>query len=251
MRKIVIANQKGGVGKTTTAVNLAAGLAHKGMRILAIDLDPQANFTFAMLGSTEPGLTSYDLLVNGYSVPEVTLTVKRLGIDLVASNIDLAGAEVDLLTMMDRHTLLATRLGEFQLNYDFIIIDTPPTLGMLTINALAGADEIIIPVSTSVFALRGISRLQTTIDQVIRKLDRPDLHILGILCTMYDHTNVALDVLKMTSDHFGDLVFETIIPKNIKLEEAHSRAESVFTYAPHSKGAGAYSQLVEEVLQRG
>ena len=251
MRKIVIANQKGGVGKTTTAVNLAAGLVYSGKRTLAIDMDPQANLTFATLGPADPTATIYDLLVNHSSIPEVKLAVEHMGLDLIPSNIDLAAAEVDLIATMGRHKLLSTRLTADPLNYDFVIIDAPPSLGLLTINALVAATEIIIPVSTSIFALRGISRLQSTIDMVKQRLNRADLSIAGILCTMYDHTNVAIDVHKLIRHHFGELTFKTVIPKNVKLEEAHSRAESVFGYAPHSKGAEAYARLVQEVLDRG
>ncbi|RIK50650.1 MAG: sporulation initiation inhibitor Soj [Chloroflexi bacterium] len=252
MRKIVIANQKGGVAKTTTAVNLAAGLALRGRRVLLIDMDPQANSTFAVMGTTPPKLSVYDLLIRDRDLPEVVHTTAQPLLDIVPSTIDLAGAEVELISRVGGQSRLRTKLTEVQeeLIYDYILIDAPPSLGFLTINALAAADEVLIPVSTSIFALNGIAMLESTIKQVRRELNCPHLRISGVLCTIYDNTNVARDVVAETQRHFGDLVFKTIIPKNVKVEEAHSRSESVFSYAGDSKGAEAYRDFVEEVLSR-
>jgi chromosome partitioning protein len=252
MRKIVIANQKGGVGKTTTAINLASGLALKGRSTLVIDMDPQANATFAILGSQKFDHSTYDLLLNDLPIAEVIQQIKQENLDIVPSHIDLAGAEVELISRVGGQVRLRTKLteaaDELDERYDYIIIDAPPSLGFLTINSLAAADEIFIPVSTSVFALNGIAMLEDTIRQVRRELNCPDLHISGVLCAMYDHTNVAKDVVSETRSHFEDLVFQTVIPRNVKLEEAHSREESIFSYAGSSKGAEAYRQLVQEVI---
>lgn len=252
MRKIIIANQKGGVAKTTTAVNLSAGLALKGRRTLLIDMDPQANATFALLGATRPQVTVYDFLIKDIPFEQVVQHTSQPLLDILPSDINLAGAEVELISWVGGQTLLSTRLIESAdvLEYDYIIIDAPPSLGFLTINALAAADEVFIPVSTSVFALNGIKMLENTITQVRRSLNRPTLKVTGVVCTMAENTNVSRDVVAATQEHFGGVVFQAIIPKNIKIEEAHSRAESIFTYAGDSKGAEAYRELVEEVINR-
>ncbi len=253
MRKIAIANQKGGVAKTTTAVNLGAGLALRDRRVLIIDMDPQANATFAILGLKDvKGACIYDLLINDERIEKVIHHTGQTSLDIVPSHIDLAGAEVELVSYVGGQTRLRTSLNESNdsLSYDYIIIDAPPSLGLLTINTLAAGDEVLIPVSTSVFALNGIVMLEQTVSKVQRALNRPDLHVSGVLCTMFDNTNVARDVVAETRSHFQDIVFKTVIPKNVKLEEAHSRAESIFTYASDSKGAEAYRELVEEVISR-
>lgn len=255
MRKIVIANQKGGVAKTTTAINLASGLAREGRPTLLIDMDPQANATYAILGSQEFENSTYELLLNDLPIAQVIQSANQdAKLDIVPSHIDLAGAEVELISRVGGQTRLRTKISEateeLAKKYQYIIIDAPPSLGFLTINSLAAAEEVFIPVSTSVFALNGISMLEDTIHQVRRELNCPNLHIGGVLCTMFDNTNVAKDVVAETRKHFGDLVFQTVIPKNIKLEEAHSRIESIFTYASESKGAEAYRNLVQEVINR-
>lgn len=254
MRKIVIANQKGGVAKTTSVVNLASGLAFEGRPTLVIDMDPQANATFAILGSQEFEHSTYDLLLNDLPISEVIRPTKQEKLDIVPSYIDLAGAEVELISRVGGQVRLRTKLteatDELAKRYAYILIDAPPSLGFLTINSLAAADEVLIPVSTSVFALNGIAMLEDTIHQVRRELNCPNLHVSGVLCAMYDHTNVAKDVVAETRSHFQNLVFQTVIPKNVKIEEAHSREESIFSYAGNSKGAEAYRQLVQEVISR-
>jgi chromosome partitioning protein len=250
MRKIVIANQKGGVAKTTTAVNLAAGLALRGRRTLLIDMDPQANATFAVLGANPPKRSIYELLITDEILSNFIHTTSQSLLDIIPSTINLAGAEVELISRVGGQTELRTKINEAEptLIYDYVIIDAPPSLGFLTINALAAAEEVLVPVSTSIFALNGIAMLENTIKQVRRALNSPKLHISGVLCTIYDNTNVAKDVVAETQRHFNDLVFKTIIPKNVKIEEAHSRGESVFVYAADSKGAEAYREFVEEVI---
>lgn len=252
MRKIVVANQKGGVAKTTTAVNLAAGLAMTGRKTLLIDMDPQANATFAIRGPEPAELSTYDLLIHDTPLSEVVKATNQENLSIVPSQIDLAGAEVELISRVGGQTRLRTKLLEIDegLGYQYVIVDAPPSLGFLTINSLAACEEVCIPVSTSVFALNGIAMLEDTISQVRRELNCPELKITGVLCTMYDNTNVARDVADEIKNHFGDVVFETKVPKNIKLEEAHSRSESILTYDAESKGAQAYEQLVKEVISR-
>lgn len=252
MRRIVIANQKGGVAKTTTAVNLAHGLAMHGHKTLLIDMDPQANATYAILGSQQVPYSTYDLVIRDRPLERVILDTKQVNLSVAPSHIDLAGAEVELISRVGGQTRLRTKLNEEAeaLGYDYIIIDAPPSLGFLTINALAAAEEVFIPVSTSIFALVGIGMLEDTIKQVRRELNCPQLRVSGVLCTMYDNTNVARDVVNETKMHFRDLVFTTVIPKNVRIEEAHSRTESIFTYDPSSKGAEAYQEFVQEVINR-
>ncbi len=247
MHIYAISNQKGGVGKTTTAVNLATGLARQGQRVLLIDLDPQANATYALLGPTERKATVYDLLIGSQSLDRALIPSRQERLDLLPADIDLAGAEVDLLAAIGGQTRLRAALTKASLPYDYVILDTPPSLGLLTINALAAAEAVIIPVSVSLFALKGLAQLQETIAKVKNGLDHPTLRILGILPTLYDRTKVAQEVLKTLHVHFPEQVFETLIPKNVQVEEAHGRGQSLYAYAPRSKGALAYAALVKEV----
>jgi len=251
-RIICIANQKGGVAKTTTAVNLAFGLAKEGFPTLLIDADPQANATFAVIGRQEPEWTIYDLFVRDCSFREVVTSTRQDHLDLIPSEINLAGAEAEFIGQVGSQVMLKSKLKKPALNkYKFVVLDTPPSLGLLTLNALAASQEIIIPISASFFALKGLQQLEKTINLVRDRLDNPRLHIHGILCTMYDYTNVAKDVREAILQRYEDQVFDTVIPKNIKLEEAHSRGESVLDYAPSSKGAIAYRAWVKEVIDRG
>lgn len=250
MNRIVIANQKGGVAKTTTAVNLAWGLALAGHRTLLLDMDPQANATFAVLGPAEPQASTYDLLIHDQPIESIIRPTKDAQLDILPSHIDLAGAEVELISKVGGQTRLRTKLNEANLPYAYVIIDAPPSLGFLTINALAASRHVLIPVSAGIFALSGIAKLETTIVQVRRELNCPELQISGVLCTMFDNTNVARDALAELQRYFGERLFQTIIPKNVKLEEAHSRALSIYAYAPESKGAEAYQELVKEIMSR-
>lgn len=249
MRTIVIANQKGGVAKTTTAVNVAVGLALRGRRVLLCDMDPQANATYSILGATEPPKTAYDLLIRDLPLPSVVMATRHPQLHLLPSGIDLAGAEIELVSQPGGQTLLRTKLRGA--GYDLAIIDAPPSLGLLTLNCLAAADEVIIPVGASVFALKGLAQLEQTIGKVRDRLDRPDLRIGGVVVTLADSTNVCRDVIEAVRNRYGMIAFNTTIPRSIRTEEAHSRSQSVLEYAPDSAGAIAYNQLIEEIINRG
>lgn len=251
-RMICIANQKGGVGKTTTAVNLAFGLAERGHPTLLVDSDPQANTTAAVLGRQQPELTIYDLFARDDNIHDVIMSTTQHHLDILPSEIDLAGAEAEFIGQVGSQVLLRNKLKALASGqYEFIVLDTPPSLGLLTLNALATSNEVIIPISASFFALKGLLQLERTIKLVRDRLDNQELHILGVLCTFYDYTNVAKDVREAILDRYKDRAFRTIIPKNVKLEEAHSRGGGVYEYAADCKGALAYGAFVEEVLHRG
>jgi len=250
VRKIAIANQKGGVGKTTTAVNLATGLARAGKRVLLIDLDPQGNATLAMLGAREIGATVYDVLM-GKATLRAAIVAVRDRLDVLPSVIDLAGAEVELLQEVGGQMRLRTRLESAgRLPYDFVLIDCPPSLGLLTINALAAAGEVLVTVAPGVFSLKGLVQLQATIEKVRANLGTK-LEIAGVLLCLDDRTRVSGDVHAALVKKFGRAVFRVTIPKNVALEESHSRAKSIFDYAPRSSGAQAYGKLVKEVVRNG
>ena len=248
MGKIIgVANQKGGVGKTTTAVNLAAALGVLEKKVLLIDADPQANATSG-LGIEEVNFSTYNLLEHSADVKDCIQKTSSPDLDLVPSHIDLVAAEIELVDRDKREYMLKKALEEVKSEYDYIIIDCAPSLGLITVNALTAADSVIIPIQCEYFALEGLGKLLNTVKNV-QKIHNYDLDIEGLLLTMYDsRLRLSNQVVEEVNTHFPEMVFETVISRNVRLSEAPSFGESILMYDAESKGAIQYIQLAEEVL---
>jgi len=245
-----VANQKGGVGKTTTTVNLSAGLANRGKKVLIIDADPQGNATSALGVDKECELSTYDVLVNEVDMKEVIQQTGTKKLDICPSNINLAGAEVQLVSMVSREQRLKEQLDKIRSNYDYIFIDCPPSLGLITLNAFTASDSVLIPVQCEYFALEGLGQLMNTINLVKKHLNK-EIYIEGAVLTMYDlRTNLANQVVREVKKYFENKVYKTVIPRNVKLSEAPSYGMPIITYDPKSKGAKAYDKLAKEFIKR-
>jgi chromosome partitioning protein len=246
---VAFANQKGGVAKTTSTLNLGVAFAEQGHRVLLVDLDPQGNLTMSQgLNPDEIDRSMFDVLVHRVPVEDV---IERREVDVAVSSIDLAGAELALSSMIGRERALEKALAPIKERYDFILIDTPPSLGLLTINAFVAADGVIVPVQTEYLSLRGLVQLENTLSMVRENLN-PRVEIIGILATMFDkrllHSREAVDILK---ENFGDLVYETKIRKTVRYAEAPVKGESVLKYDPGGEAAALYRELAKEVLANG
>ena len=247
---IAVANQKGGVGKTTTSITLSALLAKKGKKVILIDADPQGNATsgVGLQGPTQKSV--YELLVEDIKMEETLVQTKSKNLKVCPSNINLAGAEVELVSMMSREQRLKEKLEELKHQYDYIIIDCPPSLGLITLNAFTAADSVLIPIQCEYYALEGLGQLMNTINLVKKHLNK-NLEIEGALLTMYDvRTNLSNQVVNEVKKYFGDKVYKTVIPRNVKLSEAPSYGMPITEYDGHSKGARSYDKFVNELLRR-
>lgn len=251
-RVIAIANQKGGVAKTTTAVNLAAAMALAGQQVLLVDIDPQANATSGVgVNKLAVARSIYDVLVDEADLRDVVLSTGVERLDLLPSAPALAGAEVELVGIGRREYRLATALAGVRPRYEYVIVDCPPSLGLLTINALTAADSVLIPIQCEYYALEGVGQLMHTVQLVQKHLNRR-LEVEGVLLTMFDaRTNLAIEVVDEVKRYFGQQVFKTVIPRNIRVSEAPSHGQPVVTYDPRSKGAQVYFELAREVMLRG
>lgn len=250
-RVIAITNQKGGVGKTTSSINISTYMALEGYKILLIDLDPQGNASSGFgIDCRKLKKSIYDLLIDGESIEKIIRSSKINNLDLLPANIELAGAEIQLAINENRNNVLADAMQEIKSEYDYIIIDCPPSLGLLTINALVAADSVMIPIQCEYYALEGLSRLVDTVN-LVRKHMNSKLVIEGIIFTLFDgRTNLGIQVVDEVKRHFPKLIYKSIIPRNVRLSEAPSHGKPIELYDPKSKGAEAYRDLAREVIER-
>jgi chromosome partitioning protein len=245
MKVIAVANQKGGVAKTTTCVNLASEFAMAGNKVLVIDLDAQASATCSVLGNTDFEKSVYDVMSGPTQLAEITAHSEAFGFDIAPSDILLSGIELQVAQLMGREKILSKKLKD--IDYDIVFVDTPPSLGLLTVNALTAADTVLVTICPEYFSLRGIALLEKTVDSVREQLDSP-VRIGGVLITRYRDRVVTREAGKIIRDYFGDRVFNTVVAENIRLEEAHNAHQPISTYDPNSKGAQAYRHVVREIL---
>ena len=251
-RIIAIANQKGGVGKTTTAINLSASLASLGKKVLAIDMDPQGNMSSGLgVDKNEVEKTVYDLIIGNIGIEECIYEEVIENLDVLPSNIDLSAAEIELIGVDNKEYILRDEVNKVKEKYDFIIIDCPPALSMLTINAMTTSDSVLVPIQCEYYALEGLSQLIHTIELVQERLN-PELEIEGVVFTMYDaRTNLSLQVVENVKDNLNQNIYKTIIPRNVRLAEAPSYGMPINLYDPKSKGTESYLLLAEEVINKG
>lgn len=251
-RIIAIANQKGGVGKTTTAINLSASLASLGKKVLAIDMDPQGNMSSGLgVDKNEVEKTVYDLIIGNIGIEECIYEEVIENLDVLPSNIDLSAAEIELTGVDNKEYILRGEVNKVKEKYDFIIIDCPPALSMLTINAMTTSDSVLVPIQCEYYALEGLSQLIHTIELVQERLN-PELEIEGVVFTMYDaRTNLSLQVVENVKDNLNQNIYKTIIPRNVRLAEAPSYGMPINLYDPKSKGTESYLLLAEEVINKG
>ena len=247
---IVIANQKGGVGKTTTSINLSAYLADSKKKTLLIDCDPQGNASSGVgIDKENTQASVYDVLINNEKISENIIETRYKNLKIIPSNVDLAGAEIELVSIPNREFLLKEKLNDVKEEFDFIIIDCPPSLGLLTLNAFAAADSVIIPIQCEYYALEGLGSLTKTVSTIKQSIN-PDIEIEGILLTMFDkRTNLSTVVYEEVKKYFPNNVYKTVIPRNVRLSEAPSFGEAILSYDKFSKGAHAYKSLAKEVIK--
>ena len=250
-RIIAIANQKGGVGKTTTAINLSACLAEAGQRVLVIDIDPQGNTTSGLgVMKDEIENTVYEVMLQEIGMEDAIIKGVFDNLDIVTSNVNLAGAEIDLIDAEDREYILKNEIGKIKSGYDYIILDCPPSLSMLTVNAMTAANTVLVPIQCEYYALEGLTQLIHTINLVKKKLN-PELELEGVVFTMYDsRTNLSLQVVENVKDNLNQTIYKTIIPRNIRLAEAPSHGLPINIYDSKSAGAESYRMLAQEVMGR-